>query len=324
MPTAVQIVIHEKDVEALEAAYICGDFLVENASKVEDPAIWQQWSTSAKDYKDNFRDLLKRMKGAIIEADMAEDHNPRGHVKEEPGPKDERATTASLSDDGLPRPRKRARLDPGSFGVNQEAAYNEKEAFFRALAQAQYTHSLDFSEKCTAIKAVAMKRPVPVMGRVKQGNWYPIDVTLLYDMNGTSVFLPPSVVPYFMEFITFVRGLDKEQLTDMMPVFFILKHFLHIKEDFGPVPLAYTDGEDDEDKKVVDIDATLQAWKNKYLSGLCDVSERALATRIVAMRKYMEDYGVAKAGALTYTALADLAGAITSAELDVAYGRGKF
>lgn len=310
MPTAVEIVINDNDVDALKAAWDFLKILAKDASKVEDPATWRQWSTYAKNYKDDLGHLHKRMKGAFDEADMTEDSKPAGLLKEESGHEDERSKTASLSAEILPRPRKRARLELD----------NEKAAFFRALAEGQYSHSFDFSEKCTAIKAIAKKRPVPVMGRVMAGGYHAVDLTLLYDMNGTAVFLPPSVIPYMMDFIAFVRGRDKDQLTDTMPALFILELFLHVKEDFGPVALLRTEGEAGDDNRAVDIDATLEAWKNKYQSGLYEFAEDLLATRIVAMRGYVEAHGVAKAGALTHTELAEQAEKVTNAQLDVAYG----
>ncbi|KAK7736643.1 hypothetical protein SLS53_006847 [Cytospora paraplurivora] len=325
MPTAVQFEIHEKDLEALSTAWLCGEFLADDASKVEDPAIQQQWSTFAKDNKDSLRDLLERVKIAFDETDMAEDHNPGSLLKEESEHEDEAPQTASLSDDVLPRPRKRARLELeiAARRAKQEVECNEQAGFFRALAEGQYAHSFDFSEKCTAIKAIAKQRPVPVMGRVMAGRYHLVDLTLLYDSNGTAVFLPSSIVPYMMDFIAFVRSRDKDKLTDTMPALFILKSFLHITKDFGPVTLQNREGEAVDDNRVADIDATLQAWKNKYQSGLRDFAEDLLATRIVAMRNYVAAHGVAKAVTLTHTELEDKAETVTNAQLDVAYGRNR-
>ncbi|ROV93504.1 hypothetical protein VSDG_06806 [Cytospora chrysosperma] len=239
-----------------------------------------------------------------------------------------RAPTSTIENN---RPAKRTRFDLNKEDTDVQQPTSEEEvAFFRTLAQALATTpsqhgATSLSSDCPAVKAVREGYPIISDGHLvvpstEKDSGYDIQLTMLYDNNVTAVAVPTDTAKYVMGFITFVQHFDKNNLTTIMPTEFILRHFVRVKQDFDLVRLLYKVPTNDEDSYRADLNSTMAAWKRQHSIKITHASVDKFKARLIAMRRYLEEYGVVKAFALKGPELSRLAQSVTEADMEEVFG----
>ncbi|KAG6360916.1 hypothetical protein INS49_011984 [Diaporthe citri] len=151
--------------------------------------------------------------------------------------------------------------------------------------------NLTFDAHCPAMENLREGRPIGSDATLAVGQEH-IHVVFVYDRFTTGGLFPSAFLDGLVKAMHELRIADPDNLTDKVPVSFILHAMLRMNRDFGVVKLRY-------DNNSLNKNATIAAWKAKYSGNLAPECRETMCRRIAGLVDYVKNHGVIKCHALT-------------------------
>ncbi|KAI7773706.1 hypothetical protein LA080_010052 [Diaporthe eres] len=151
--------------------------------------------------------------------------------------------------------------------------------------------NLTFDPRCPAIIDLCEGRPIG-SDTVLTVDQERIHVVFVHDRFTTGGLFPSALLDGLVKATHELRTMDPDNLTDKVPISFILHAMLRMNRDFGVVKLRY-------DNNSLDKNATIAAWKAKYSGDLTPGCRETMCRRVAGLVDYVKNHGVVKCHALT-------------------------
>lgn len=151
--------------------------------------------------------------------------------------------------------------------------------------------NLNFTANCPAIRDLRESRPISSDATLTVGQKR-IHVVFAYDRFTTGGLFPSALLGGLVKATDELHAMDSDNLTNKVPISFILHAILRMNRDFGVVKLRHNNNS-------IDKDATIAAWRAKYASNLAPECTEMMCRRVAGLVDYAKNHGVVKCHALT-------------------------
>ncbi|KAL2276191.1 hypothetical protein FJTKL_01253 [Diaporthe vaccinii] len=177
--------------------------------------------------------------------------------------------------------------------------------------------NLSFDPRCPAIEDLRAGRPISSDSNVTiTGSLERIHVVFIHDRFTTGSLIPSTLLEGLDKAANSIQNADPDNLTDQVPISFILHAMLRMNRDFGVVRLRYTND------NYIDKGATIDAWKTRYASALDHNSKETMCRRVAGLVDYVKNHGVVKCHALTDQEVDLITAGVADDTVDALWGDG--
>lgn len=175
--------------------------------------------------------------------------------------------------------------------------------------------NVDFDSGCPAYANSVAGRPVTRDATLRVNNQN-IQVAFLRDKYTTGCLIPCVAVNGLIKAVDQIHRADPDNLTDKVPVSFVLHAVLRMNRDFGVVKLRKNN------QNQVVKDATIAAWEAKYLGSIMPDYLDTLYHRVAGLVDYVKNHGIVKCHALTDHDVDMITGGIDEQTVEEFWGHG--
>lgn len=195
----------------------------------------------------------------------------------------------------------------------------EKKEYFKSVAifmsKFGEVTNLSFDPHCRAIQDLHAGRPIGSDSIITIG-LERIHVVLIHDRFTTGSLIPSTLLKGLNNAASSIQDADPDNLTNMVPISFVLHAMLRMNRDFGVIKLRYTDN------NRIDKGATITAWKTKYMDELDYNSMETMCCRVAGLVDYVQHHGVVKCHALTDQEVDLITAGVADDTVDALWGAG--
>lgn len=196
----------------------------------------------------------------------------------------------------------------------------EKKEYFESVAifMSKFGEitNLSFDPHCPAIENLRAGRPIGSDSVVTVG-LERIHVAFIHDRFTTGSLIPITLLKGLDKAVSLIQDASPDNLTDKVPISFILHAMLRMNWDFGIIKLRYTD-----DNHHIDKAATINAWKTKYANTLDHNSKETMRYRVAGLVDYVKNHGAVKCHALTDQEVDLITAGVADDTVDALWGDG--
>lgn len=174
--------------------------------------------------------------------------------------------------------------------------------------------NLFFDSRCPAMANLREGRPIGSDTTLTFGQER-IYVVLVHDRYSTGCLFPSALLNGLVKATNELHNMDKENLTNKVPISFFLHAILRMNWDFGVVKLRWND-------KTINKDETIKFWKEKYSANLAPEWKQTMCRRVAGLMDYVKNHGIIKCHALNDQEVSLITDGVADETVDAFWGAG--